>query len=228
MTDDCIEADHSTTNLRIYRNRLTNCFYGVSAQPVRGGPAYFFRNMILNTQATPFKLHNHTSGVLIFHNTSVRDGRPFRMSPGGDPIADVITRNNIFIGDGTQALKAGKRMTRCDFDRDGYGWDRGHFAIWNDTRYRRISDTLGTTGPYAVHGAVALSPVGELESRLRPPASYEVFQEAERNDPRLAPDSRAVDRGVLIANFSDGFTGNAPDLGCCELGAPLPHFGPRP
>ena len=46
-------------------------------------------------------------------------------------------------------------------------------------------------------------------------------------DFRLRPGSAAVDRGTLIPNVTDGFTGAAPDLGAYELGAPLPHYGPR-
>jgi len=34
--------------------------------------------------------------------------------------------------------------------------------------------------------------------------------------------------GVVLPNFNEGFSGKAPDLGCCELGQPLPHYGPRP
>ena len=34
--------------------------------------------------------------------------------------------------------------------------------------------------------------------------------------------------GVVLPNINNGYTGKAPDLGCCELGAPLPHYGPRP
>jgi hypothetical protein len=37
-----------------------------------------------------------------------------------------------------------------------------------------------------------------------------------------------VDAGVVLPNINDGFAGKAPDLGCCELGRPLPHYGPRP
>ncbi|MEM7221779.1 MAG: right-handed parallel beta-helix repeat-containing protein [Pseudomonadota bacterium] len=226
-TDDCLEADHSTTNLRVYRNRLTNCHYGVSAQPVRGGPAYIFRNQILNTKATPFKLHNHTSGVLLFHNTSVRAGRPFIMKPGPDPVDDVVARNNIFLGSGKPALRSGHVMRRNDFDNDGYGWGGGRFAVWNRKRYETMSDTLGGNGPYGRYGAVWLSPWSELESGLSPPTSHEPFQEPSDNDPRLSAGSRAVDRGVVLPNINDGFSGVAPDLGCCELGQPQPHFGPR-
>ena len=46
-------------------------------------------------------------------------------------------------------------------------------------------------------------------------------------DFRLKPGSAAVDRGAVIANVTDGFTGSAPDLGALESGVPLPHYGPR-
>ena len=47
-------------------------------------------------------------------------------------------------------------------------------------------------------------------------------------DVRLRRGSLAVDAGVALPNFNDGFAGSAPDLGCCELGGTLPHYGPRP
>ena len=51
---------------------------------------------------------------------------------------------------------------------------------------------------------------------------------AEDYDFRLEPDSVAVDRGIAIPNVTDGFTGDAPDLGALEVGADVPHYGPRP
>ncbi len=47
-------------------------------------------------------------------------------------------------------------------------------------------------------------------------------------DFRLKPASAAVDRGMMIPNVTDGFTGTAPDLGALEVGQPLPTYGPRP
>jgi hypothetical protein len=47
-------------------------------------------------------------------------------------------------------------------------------------------------------------------------------------DFRLKTGSAAVDRGVLLPNVTDGFTGKAPDLGAVEVGQALPHYGPRP
>jgi len=44
----------------------------------------------------------------------------------------------------------------------------------------------------------------------------------------LRPSSAAIDRGVVIPNVNDGYTGKAPDLGALEAGEPLPVYGPRP
>ena len=46
-------------------------------------------------------------------------------------------------------------------------------------------------------------------------------------DFRLKPDSAAVDRGTVLPNVTEGFAGRAPDLGALEVGAPIPHYGPR-
>jgi hypothetical protein len=51
---------------------------------------------------------------------------------------------------------------------------------------------------------------------------------AEDLDFRLKPGSAAADRGVILPNVTDGFTGRAPDLGALELGQSPPHYGPRP
>jgi hypothetical protein len=44
---------------------------------------------------------------------------------------------------------------------------------------------------------------------------------------QLKKDSPAIDTGSELPNVIGRFTGKAPDLGCYELGAPLPHYGAR-
>ena len=51
---------------------------------------------------------------------------------------------------------------------------------------------------------------------------------AEDLDFSLKPGSAAIDRGVVLPNVTDGFSGQAPDLGALEAGQPPPHYGPRP
>lgn len=46
--DDEIEADFAAGNVRVMRNRLTNCFMGISSQLGLGGPLYLVRNAMYN------------------------------------------------------------------------------------------------------------------------------------------------------------------------------------
>jgi len=59
-------------------------------------------------------------------------------------------------------------------------------------------------------------------------ATVQRLYKAEDLDFSLRPGSAAVDRGVALPNVTDGFTGQAPDLGALEVGRPLPIYGPRP
>ena len=72
--DDAIEADFAMGNCRILRNRITNCFMGLSSQPGLGGPTYFIRNVMYNITNSPFKIARRSVGDVILHNT-MREGR---------------------------------------------------------------------------------------------------------------------------------------------------------
>jgi hypothetical protein len=227
-TDDGIEIDYSDTNVRVYRNRITNAFSGISFQPIHGGPVYVFRNAMYNLQYTPFKLHNDMAGALIFHNTSVKSGIPFDISIDGETVRDVITRNNLIVGTGSPALHSTGKMSRNDFDADGFEWaPRGAFARWNGKDYPSTTAARGSKELYSDKGAFTMGPHRTFAG-IGAPQAFDRAVARAANDPRLAPASRAIDRGVRLPNFNDRFAGNGPDLGCCELGEDLPRFGPRP
>jgi hypothetical protein len=57
--------------------------------------------------------------------------------------------------------------------------------------------------------------------------SIQKIYDAKDLDFRLKSGSAAVDGGAVIPNITDGYSGNAPDLGALELDRPLPHYGPR-
>jgi hypothetical protein len=44
----------------------------------------------------------------------------------------------------------------------------------------------------------------------------------------LAAGSDAIDAGTALPNITDGFQGQAPDLGAVEYGSAEIHYGPRP
>jgi hypothetical protein len=225
LTDDGIELDYSERNTRCFFNRLTNVFQGISMQPVYGGPVYVFRNVMYNVVGEPFKLHNSPSGCLIFHNTSVKQGMPLVLMTA-EPVRNSWTRNNLFIGtQASYAFESMAKMVDCDFDYDGFGG--GPFKLmlkWNTVRYATLKD-VRSQSPVLKH-SVLLDAATAFASGARVPE--DIAREAPNTiDLRLAPRSRAVDAGQVVAGLNDGFHGKAPDLGACELGDALPHYGPR-
>jgi hypothetical protein len=58
--------------------------------------------------------------------------------------------------------------------------------------------------------------------------TVQLLYKAEEFDFRLKPGSAPVDKGVMIPDVTDAYTGTAPDLGALEVGLPVPHYGPRP
>lgn len=95
--DDGIEADFALHNCRIMRNRLTNCFVGISSQPGLGGPNYFLRNVMFNVILEAFKLHRFSRGDVILHNTVIKAGDGLGIYTS-EPFDHAQVEHNLFIG----------------------------------------------------------------------------------------------------------------------------------
>ena len=104
--DDGIEADFADSNCRVYENRITNCFVGISSQPGLGGPNYFYRNVMYNVIGYAFKLHRHSEGDVILHNTVVKMGDGMAVY-SRQTINHLVIRNNLFIGGRSSGIKYG-------------------------------------------------------------------------------------------------------------------------
>ncbi|HTK77004.1 MAG TPA: right-handed parallel beta-helix repeat-containing protein [Gemmataceae bacterium] len=231
--DDGVEADYAMGNCRIMRNRLTNCFVGLSSQPGLGGPTYFIRNVMYNLTYVPYKLHNGSQGDVVLHNTVVKTGDAavcFTPASWGH----ALFRNNIAIGgrggpwthysNGTGlAANFPAADATCDFDYDGYGTVDTPFAgRIGGKRFDSLAALrANTTEKHAVQLGLDIF------------AAKVQFPDPGTNkwpapDLRLKPDSPAIDAGVVLPNLNDGYTGKAPDLGAYEYGQDPPHYGPRP
>jgi hypothetical protein len=226
-TDDGIEMDYSERNTRCFENRLTNVYQGISLQPVHGGPVYVFRNTIYNLVVETFKLHNQPAGGVLYHNTSVKVGMPLVLYSSGVSVYDTRSRNNLLIGTtGNYAFEATAKMVRCDYDHDAFGGTWTLFLKWNGVRYKSIEEVRKSAPVYK--NVVRVDPASVFQSGLRAPASSATQFPVSVHDTRLRPSGAAIDAGDRIAGINDGFTGKAPDIGAHELGAPVPHYGPRP
>lgn len=226
LTDDGIEMDYSERNTRCFYNRLTNVYQGISTQPVFGGPVYIFRNAMYNVEVETFKIHNGPSGVLLFHNTSVKQGEPLVVWTG-EKFSNFRSRNNLFIGAKGRAFDCSPMAEGSDYDFDGFGGFSGEvFLKWNNVKYANLEE-VRSKGLIYRHLTV-VDPATAFASGLQPPADVKQQQDWKLNDLRLKAGTAALDAGEALPGINDGFVGKAPDLGAYEFGQPLPHYGPRP
>lgn len=209
-TDDGFETDSSDSNVRVFHNRFVNVIHALTSQPSHGGPTLFFRNFIYNATYSPFKLHNHTTGVMIFHNTCIRKGECLKIVPSNETVTNLWTRNNLFIGQSKTAMKTWARFRSCDFNNDG----------WGGCGQPKHALLKGKT----VH---VIDPKTCFASGLAVPANPSTVYKGGELDYRLGEKSEAIDKGVVLPGLNDGFKGKAPDLGALEFGEEMPYFGPR-
>lgn len=231
--DDAIEADFAMGNCRILRNRITNCFMGLSSQPGLGGPTYFIRNVMYNITNAPFKLARYSSGDVILHNTCVKVGDGLMAPHQG--WSHALLRNNLCIGGiggglfgryhsghGRAVSLPGPDAT-SDLDYDGVGAHGVPFeGIIREVRFRSIEEMRSRTQE---KNAVQV----DMEVfQAKVPFPDPAVPEWAVPDLRIRAGSSAADAGAVLANINDGYSGKAPDLGAYEAGQSLPVYGPRP
>lgn len=226
--DDGIEADFAMGNVRVYENRLTDCFMGISSQPSLGGPTYFVRNQIYNALYQGFKLQRASVGDIGLHNTIIKSGDAFNVIT-----QDVWSRawfcNNLFIGGPGHSINgydsgAGRLLNlpsvdaNCVFEKNGFGSiGTGQLkSIVGDQRCLDLSEFAQELGIQVDMSIFA----NEIE--LPNP-----FQIHDAVNPKLKQSSAAIDQGKRVPNINDNHVGAAPDLGAIELGTESPKFGPR-
>jgi hypothetical protein len=224
-TDDGIEADFCFSNCRVLRNRVTNCFVGLSSQPCLGGPNYFVRNVLYNVIHASFKLQRYSQGDVVLHNTVVKLGTGMTSK---SPMDYAFFRNNLTIGGPVGTINWG-------------GWGAGN-PYASDVKDPGIHsnfdyDAVGVTGtPYIAkignqnfneaepHGVEQIT-MEETFPGIQFP--YNPFPRRPVPDLRPSSKSKVKDAAVRISNINDHFSGSAPDCGAYEAGELLPHYGPR-
>lgn len=223
--DDAIEADFCFSNCRIMRNRITNCYVGLSSQPGLGGPNYFIRNAMYNVVHGAYKLKRHSQGDVILHNTVIKVGAGM----GGNEAMDyTYFRNNLAIGgpDGgvnwgdygagtpsaAEILEPGKHS---NFDYDAVGF----YGIEYTAKIGERS--FSEVEKHGIEKITIKEVFADVEFPNPPVPEREV------PDLRPKPGSRVIDAGITIPNVNDNYKGKAPDCGAFEAGQELPHYGSR-
>ena len=216
--DDGIEAEGGSQNVRIWNNYIDNTMMAIGNAACSIGPLYIWRNVSGRSYTPPGSSYDLTHGyfmkmgyadgdswmtghMYVFNNTIFQPNDEGANGLGGEskPIKHCVSRNNILqirSGD-THSISTDKnRSDDNDFDYDLLSG-----------RYPADQEKHGIKGkPHYAPGA-------GFSSDTRTGA----FQ--------LASDSPGVDKGEVMPNFCDVFSGRAPDIGAQEAGAAPMVFG---
>lgn len=225
VSDDGIEPDYGYANNRVYHNRISNAFHnGISFQPMNGAPWYILRNQVAAPVESALKFRNGVDRALIAHNTFI--GWRGAQKSGSSFLVAVQSNNNLWISMtdyyAWENGSGGEADWRTNLDYDGFDWGDNIYAVKWGERYQSLGEFYQATGleehAIRIDKATCFTAIDIPRS---PPASMK------EQYLTLRSECNAVDKGVVLPNINDNYAGTGPDLGAYEVGAALPHYGPR-
>ncbi len=244
--DNAIEIDGSLHNIRVMRNLMLNsASHPMCNQPAGGGPVYWIRNIVYHAPGGSTRMTSGAAGVLFYNNTIATE-------TAAGSSANVHWRNNLLLGENSAPaiFSVSTNTSYSSSDYNGFRPNQGNESFrWSSPPAGMLSipaDGAGgaklETRTFATLDAYAQATTQDRHSVL---VDYDVFANvpaldakdlktvqrlynAKDLDFRIKAGSAAVDRGVALPNVTDGYGGQAPDLGALEAGQPLPVYGPRP
>ncbi len=244
--DNPFEADGGMHNVRILRNLMLNsASHAFCNQPSNGGPTYWIGNIAYHLPGGSTRLTSGSAGVIFYHNTILSE-------TAASATANTHWRNNLFLGENSApaifSVNTYTRYSSSDYNgfrpnagaEYSFQWDTpaagaradytvdGHRAALETRQFRTLDEYRRATGQDQ-HSVLVDYDVFMHVPMLdaQDDATVQRVYQAEDLDFRLKPGSAPIDKGVVLPNVNDGFTGAAPDLGALEAGAPVPHWGPR-
>ncbi|HEY5912079.1 MAG TPA: right-handed parallel beta-helix repeat-containing protein [Verrucomicrobiae bacterium] len=213
--DDGLEVEGGSRNVRIWDNYITQCMMMIGNAPCSIGPLYIWRNVVTRSQSQPGAGGGNflkmgfansedwmTGQQYIFHNTifGSADWLPTGGLGGDRIVKHTISRNNILHVRAPRNWSTSNNQRNADNDFD--------YDLFNG----RVPSSQE---PHGVRG----EPVYAQGSGYDPETKIGRFQ--------LAADSPGAGASQAIPNFSDGYTGKAPDVGAHQRGAPPVRYGVR-
>ena len=249
--DNPIETDGSLHNVRVLRNMFINhASHAFCSQPVLGGPVYWIRNIAYNLPGGSSRFFG-AAGVVFYNNTILSETTGTMSNThwrnnlilGQNAAPDFRRlRPNLF------GIATFTNYTSSDYNGFGaapdtalpFRWESPPFDVVADFRapghnptlelrefetLEEYSEATGQDRNSVQVGYDVFVNVPALDARNT--SALQDIYDADDLDFRLRPNSAAIDKGMVLASVTDGFTGSAPDLGALEVGAVAPHYGPR-
>ena len=254
--DNAIEIDGSMHNVRVMRNMMVNSAnQPFCNQPAIGGPIYWIRNIAYHAPGGSTRMTNGAAGVLFYNNTILTE--TVAGSSANAHWRNNLMLGENFVP-AIFSVNTNTNYSSSDYNGFRPNAGAAFSFEWNSPRSGVLADYAGLVPAAARAGSTTSSALETRRfttladySRVTHQdvhsviVDYDVFvnvprldardltkvqtvYKAEDFDFRIQPGSAAVDRGMVLPNVTDGFGGQAPDLGALESGQPPPHYGPRP
>ncbi len=253
--DNAFEIDGSMHNVRVMRNMMLNsASHPMCNQPAIGGPIYWIRNIIYHAPGGSTRTSNGAPGMIFLNNTILSETN-IRTTSNSHWMNNLMLGENVQPA--IFAVNTYTNYTSSDYNgfrvnpgaAESFEWSSPPFGVAQDFRdllaatdgVQTPPDKYLVTRRYVTLAQYSAETHQDSHSVL---LDYDVFEhvpmldaknmktvqklyDAKDLDFRLRPGSAAVDKGAMIPNVTDGYSGKAPDLGALELGQPIPHYGPR-
>jgi hypothetical protein len=253
--DNAFEIDGSMHNVRVMRNMMLNsASHPFCNQPAIGGPIYWIRNIAYHAPGGSTRMTNGAAGVLFYNNTiltetsagssaNVHWRNNLMLGENSTPAIFSVNTNTNYSSSDYNGFRPNPGAafsfqwisppSNIQADYSGLLASRGgraqavyptlevpRFATLQEYSRATHQDQHSVILDYDIFVNVPRLDAQDLKRVQR-------LYKAEDFDFRLKPGSAAVDRGVVLPNVTDGFAGQAPDLGALEVGQTPPHYGPR-
>jgi hypothetical protein len=181
-------------------------------------------NLILGEGASPAIFRE-----LTYTNYSDSDYNGFRVNPGADYSFQWISPPWNVVADYSSLVNS-----TAGEDEGGGGGRGGRGAAGRTAdkslevrRFKSLAEYSGATHQDQHSIAVDYDVFVNVPKLEKDPKTVQKLYKASDFDFSLKPGAAAIDKGVVIPNITDGYSGNAPDLGAMEYGKTAVHYGPR-
>ncbi len=255
--DNAFEIDGSMHNVRVMRNMMLNsASQPFCNQPAIGGPIYWIRNIAYHAPGGSIRMTNGAPGVLFYNNTILTETNAgssanvhwrnnLMLGENSAPAIFSVTTNTNYSSSDYNGFRLNPGAA-YSFQWNSPPWNipadysgmllaspgRGGAGVNSTLTARRFAtlaeynrETHQDQHSVAVDYDIFVN-VPMLDAQDN--KNVQKLYKAEDFDFRLKAGSAAIDKGMILPNVTDAFTGLAPDLGALELGQTPPHYGPRP
>jgi hypothetical protein len=255
--DNAFEIDGSMHNVRVMRNMMLNsASQPFCNQPAIGGPVYWIRNIAYHAPGGSIRMTNGAPGVLFYNNTILTETNAgssanvhwrnnLMLGENSAPAIFSVNTNTNYSSSDYNGFRPNPGAAYS------FQWNSPPWNIPADYSGMLVaSPGRGGAGGNSTLTARRFATLAEYSRETHQDqhsvaVDYDIFvnvpkldaqdvknvqklYKADDFDFRLKAGSAAIDKGVVLPNVTDAFTGLAPDLGALELGQTPPHYGPRP